>query len=150
MSLASSFFLNKYKKKHRTDYVIPKPKQQSLPQVPERKQEKSEKFVLDQNKLAELKAQTREAQDLLAGIFIPDEEEVKPIVAKSDSTLLERLFAKDVWKRDEVLGMLEPGEMLGSVLEKLNDYAYEKVGDVVVEDDGDSIYVMTEYKEQLI
>ena len=36
------------------------------------------------------------------------------------------------------------------MLEKLNDYAYEKVGDIVVEEDGDNIYVMTEYKEQLI
>lgn len=146
--------LNQYKKKSkegpqvterpkkRVDYVIPKP--QAKPQP------KQEKFSLDQKKLAELKAQTQEAQGLLADIFVPDKEEIKPVEVKGDAALLERLFAKEVWTRDEVLGMLEPGAMLGSVLEKLNDYAYEKVGDIVVEEDGDNIYVMTEYKDKLI
>lgn len=154
--------LKKYKKKPKVapqvtkiqkkqiDYAIPNPKQQVEPQVKQRENPMPEKFILDQNKLAELKAQTQEAQDLLADIFIPDEEEAKPIEAKTDSMLLKRLFSKDIWQRDEVIGMLEPGAMLGSVLEKLNDYAYEKVGDIVVEENDDSIYVNIEYKEQLI
>ena len=154
--------LNKHKKKpkealqvtarpkKRVDYTIPKSTQQVFSQVKQREDQKPETFVLDQNKLAELKAQTREAQELLADIFVQDEEEVQPQEVTADGALLERLFARDVWQRDEVLGMLEPGAMLGSVLERLNDYAYEKVGDVVVEEDGDNIYVMTEYKDQLI
>lgn len=154
--------LNKHKKKpkeglqvterpkKRVDYVIPKPKQQVFSQVRPRDDQKLETFVLDQNKLTELKAQTQEAQELLADIFVLDEEVVKPITVNTDSTLLERLFAKKVWQRDEVAQMLEPGAMLGSVLEKLNDYAYEKLGDIVVEENGDRIYVNTEYKEQLI
>lgn len=106
--------------------------------------------LLDIRKLEALKDQTKEAQKLLADIFILDEEDANLIDAKTYLTLLERLFEREVWQRDEVLGMLEPGAMLGSVLEELNDYAYEKVGDIVVEEDGDNIYVMTEYKEQLI
>lgn len=106
--------------------------------------------LLDIRKLEALKDQTKEAQKLLADIFILDEEDANPIDAKTYLTLLERLFEREVWQRDEVLGMLEPGAMLGSVLEELNDYAYEKVGDIVVEEDGDNIYVMAEYKEQLI
>ena len=154
--------LNKHKKKpkeglqiterpkKRVEYVIPKPKHQVVSQVKEREKQKSDTFVLDQNKLAELKVQTQEAQELLADIFVLDEEVVKPIAVNTDSTLLERLFAKEVWQRDEVAQMLEPGAMLGSVLEKLNDYAYEKLGDIVVEENGDRIYINTEYKEQLI
>lgn len=110
----------------------------------------SEPSLLDIRKLEELKEQTKEAQKLLNDIFLLDEEETDPIDENTYSTLLERLFERDIWQQDEVLGMLEPGAMLGSVLEKLNDYAYEKVGDIVVEEDGDNIYVMTEYKEQLI
>jgi hypothetical protein len=43
-----------------------------------------------------------------------------------------------------------PGVMLGRILEQINDYAYSKVDDIVVEEDGDNIYVTTEYKEYLI
>ena len=40
--------------------------------------------------------------------------------------------------------------MLGNILEQINDYSYSIVEDIVVEEDGDTIYVTTEYKEQLI
>ena len=40
--------------------------------------------------------------------------------------------------------------MLGSVLEQINDYSYGKIEDAIIEDDGDTIYVMTDYKEKLI
>jgi hypothetical protein len=40
--------------------------------------------------------------------------------------------------------------MLGNLLEQINDYAYSNVNDIVVEEDGDTIYIMTEYKDQLI
>ena len=39
--------------------------------------------------------------------------------------------------------------MIGSVLEQINDYALEKVDDIIIEEDGDNIYVMTEYKDLL-
>jgi hypothetical protein len=40
--------------------------------------------------------------------------------------------------------------MIGSVLEQINDFSYTKIEDAVIEDDGDTIYVMTEYKDKLI
>lgn len=40
--------------------------------------------------------------------------------------------------------------MMGAVLEQINDFAYEKVDDAVIEDDGENIYVTLDYKEQLI
>jgi hypothetical protein len=40
--------------------------------------------------------------------------------------------------------------MTGSVLEQINDYSYNKIEDAVIEDDGDTINVMTEYKDKLL
>ena len=63
---------------------------------------------------------------------------------------LHKLLEKDIWQRDEVVDMLGAGVMIGNLLEQINDYAYSIVDDIVVEEDGDTIYVTTEYKEQLI
>jgi hypothetical protein len=49
-----------------------------------------------------------------------------------------------------VADMLGAGVMIGNLLEQINDYAYSIVDDIVVEEDGYTIYVTTEYKEQLI
>ena len=38
--------------------------------------------------------------------------------------------------------------MLGAVLEQINDFAYEKIDDAVVEDDGTNIYVTMNYKKE--
>ena len=42
------------------------------------------------------------------------------------------------------------GLLLGAVLEQINDFAYERIEDAVIEDDGDYIYITLDYKEQLI
>jgi hypothetical protein len=63
---------------------------------------------------------------------------------------LHKLLEKDSWQRDEVADMLGAGVMIGNLLEQINDYAYSIVDDIVVEEDGETIYVTTEYKEQLI
>lgn len=42
------------------------------------------------------------------------------------------------------------GLMLGAVLEQINDFAYDKVDDAVIEDDGEYLYVTLDYKEKLI
>ena len=46
--------------------------------------------------------------------------------------------------------MVGPDVMIGNLLEQINDYAYPIVNDIVVEEDGENIYVTTDYKEQLI
>ena len=63
---------------------------------------------------------------------------------------LKELLKKDTWQREEVQNLFGSGVMIGNMLEQINDYAYSKVEDIVVEEDGDTIYVTTEYKEQLI
>ncbi len=111
--------------------------------------------IINPKKLRFFEQQTKAAQELLSGIFV-DEETAKPQTT-SDNTpkawmdLLKSLLTKELWTRAEVENMCkERGLMLGAVLEQINDFAYEKVDDAVVEDDGENIYVTLDYKEQLI
>jgi hypothetical protein len=110
-------------------------------------------LVLDQRKLGELKQQTEIAQSLLSDIFVDEnEEQITSSPAKNNLVhdTLHKLLEKDIWQRDEVADMLGAGVMIGNLLEQINDYAYSIVDDIVVEEDGETIYVTTEYKEQLI
>ena len=122
-------------------------------QIRNPEEKKAPVIVLDENKLDELKQQTKIAQELLADIFIVEDEKKTPDnITKNDGIIetLHKLLEKDIWTRRELEEMLGHGVMIGSVLEQINDYAYSKVEDIVVEEDGDTIYVTTEYKEQLI
>lgn len=110
-------------------------------------------IVLDHKKLGELKQQTEIAQGLLSDIFVDENEEQTSASPTTNNLILDtlqKLLKKDSWKRDEVADMLGTGVMIGNILEQINDYAYSIVDDIVVEEDGDTIYVTTEYKEQLI
>lgn len=110
-------------------------------------------LVLDQRKLCELKQQTEVAQSLLSDIFIDDNEEQTSSSPVQNTVMLDtlhKLLEKDTWQRDEVADMVGPGVMIGNLLEQINDYAYSIVDDIVVEEDGDTIYVTIEYKEDLI
>jgi hypothetical protein len=110
-------------------------------------------LVLDQRKLGELKQQTEIAQSLLSDIFVDENEEqitISPAKNNLVHDTLHKLLEKDIWQRDEVADMLGAGVMIGNLLEQINDYAYSIVDDIVVEEDGETIYVTTEYKEQLI
>ena len=118
------------------------------------KPEKKEELLLDPNKLAALQDQTRTAQAMLAEIFIQEEEQVPDVVPQPDlnslTDILVELLTKEQWTRNELKELVGPDVMIGNLLEQINDYAYSIVNDVVVEEDGDNIYVTTEYKEQLI
>ena len=125
-----------------TEYVIRKPE----PKAPQP--------LLDQKKLAELQAETKVAQGMLAEIFVQEEEPPVQVVTSSDDgfipDLLSKLFAKEIWTRTEIAELVGPDVMIGNLLEKINDYACSRIDDIVLEEDGDKIYVTTEYKEQLI
>ena len=60
------------------------------------------------------------------------------------------MFEKEIWTRTEIQELAGPGVMIGSLLEKINDYSCSKVDDIVVEEEGENIYVTVEYKEMLI
>jgi hypothetical protein len=113
---------------------------------------KKVKVELDQRKLDKFKEQTSIAQDLLSGIFvIEDDTDSAESSSLDDSMLsiLKKLLEREMWTKEEVQQMCGPNVMIGNLLEQINDYAYEKVEDVVVDEDDDKIYIMTEYKDQI-
>ena len=122
-------------------FAIPKP------------EKKKEEPLLDPNKLAVLQDQTKAAQEMLAEIFIQEEREQDLVLQPAINPHIEvlgKLLTKEQWTRNELAELVGPDVMLGNLLEQINDYAYSKINDIVVEEDGVIIYVTTEYKEQLI
>lgn len=125
-----------------TEFTIPK------------KDDIKPKFYIDTNKLSEIEQETQESKKILSEIF--DNDEVPSITEvvethNVDIEILNILLTKESWNRSDVEDICkERGLMIGSLLEKLNDYAYTKVNDAVIDDDGEMIYITIEYKEQLI
>ena len=136
-------------------YAIREPKVKKTSEVGKKKLVKKETLpiALDEIKLQELKRQTEIAKEMLSEIFIVEEEEHTPDRYPTDTSVMEilkKLLEKDTWKREEVQQLFGENVMIGNMLEQINDYAYSKVEDIVVEEDGDIIHVTTEYKKQLI
>ena len=133
--------------------VVEKPKKTKGFAIP-KPQKKKEEPLLDKGKLATLQEQTKAAQAMLAEIFIQEEEQVPDVVPQPDlnplTDILVELLTKEQWTRNELKELVGPDVMIGNLLEQINDYAYSIVNDVVVEEDGENIYVTTDYKEQLI
>ncbi|MDD2952799.1 MAG: tellurite resistance TerB C-terminal domain-containing protein [Parabacteroides sp.] len=112
--------------------------------------------TINQKKLRTLEQQTKVAREILSDIFAEEEAaESKDVAADNMSNMwmdmLKLLFTQETWKRVEIEDICKKrGLMLGAVLEQINDYAYEKVDDAVVEDDGENIYVTLDYKNVLL
>ena len=108
--------------------------------------------TIDPNKLSKIKQDTHVAQSFLSDIFDDNEQEV--IVKTQDfehKAILAEILSKDSWERDELSNLCkQKGYILGSLLEGINDYSYNKVGDAIIEDDGDVLYVNVEYKKELL
>jgi hypothetical protein len=61
------------------------------------------------------------------------------------------LLSKETWLYDEVESLCKQhGLLTDFVLEQINEYSYSKVEDAVVSEDGNEIFVITDYKKQLI
>ncbi|MFR9542706.1 MAG: tellurite resistance TerB C-terminal domain-containing protein [Rikenellaceae bacterium] len=112
------------------------------------------KFHIDTDKLTSLENKTNESQKILSEIFASEDDIIEEApTAQTNPTieLLKTLLEKECWGRAEVEQLCQSrGVMLGATLEQINDYAYEKIDDAVIEDDGDEIYVTTEYKDKLL
>lgn len=112
--------------------------------------------IINPKKLSILEQQTTAAQEMLSDIFVEEESATPQNTKAHNSTsvwmeVLKLLLTKEVWERIEVETMCkERGLMLGAVLEQINDFAYKKVDDAIIEDDGENLYVTMDYKEQLI
>lgn len=127
------------------EYVIAQPEGQSI---------RKQKIVkIDTAKLSKLEVQTASAQNMLAEIFNENEIE-QPIVTTSDSLImgiLTELSLKNEWTKAEIECLCEKYNVLvGALLEQINDYAYDKIGDIVIEDCGDKINVSVDYIKDMI
>lgn len=112
-------------------------------------------FKIDEHRLEDVQEQTGKAQSLLSEIFRDDdgknEEAEGSAPGNPVQDILAVLLTRASWAKEEVGALCkERGLMTGFVLEEINNLSYEKVDDAVVEDDGDTVYVMTEYKDRLI
>ena len=108
---------------------------------------------LNDERLTKVEKQTKQAQELLSDIFEDNDKATDSTIQKNNVLLdiLKILLTKESWKREDVeIICQEHHLMIGFVLEQINDYSYSKIEDAVIEDDGDTIYVMTEYKDKLI
>lgn len=114
------------------------------------------KIILNSEKLHKFEQQTKNAQELLSEIFVDDDIPASRNTIDNPARdkwkdVLTLLLSKEKWEREEIENKCqEMGLMLGAVLEQINDFAYDKVDDVVVEDDGEYLYVTLDYKEKLI
>ncbi len=127
------------------EYVIALPESQS--------KLKQKTVHIDTAKLSKLEAQTASAQNMLSEIFSEEENVASAITPNQNPliTILTKLLTKSEWSKAEVDSICKGFNVItGSMLEQINDYAYDKVDDVVIEDDDDIIYVNTDYKDQLI
>ena len=60
-------------------------------------------------------------------------------------------MSKRTWERGELEELSSKHNfILNSMLEQINDYSYEKINEIVIDDDNDKIFVNTEYKDQLL
>jgi hypothetical protein len=94
------------------------------------------------------------SDDLWQHIFNEETDE-NTVVDESNKDILKEilslLFTKEQWDKDELETICKSkGLMLGSILEEINDYSYSVVDDVVLEDEGDTISVIMDYKDELL
>ena len=129
------------------------------PQLAKRKRRRSKNYeshtevTIDTVQLGKIEEETKESQRILSDIFVEtnSNEDYNIKVSSPIMDILKVLFTKDVWSYEAVDILCKKRKlMIGSVLEQINDYALETVDDIIIEDDGENIYIMTEYKDLLI
>lgn len=110
---------------------------------------------LDSNKLNKFKKQTKESHSLLSEIFTSDSEVEDSLNTNIGGNIMKQilvtLFKQEVWEYGDFAELCQNNDVLpGSMLEQINDYAYEVVNDIVAEESEDKIYVTIEYKDKLV
>lgn len=109
--------------------------------------------TIDNEALAELEKQTQESQSILSDIFKEETDVAASVTPQIDNvkSLLATLLTKEIWEKSEVEKICdEKGIKYNVALEQINDYAYSIMEDGVVEEDGNKVYVTTDYKKNLL
>lgn len=124
----------------------------------------STSFKLDESILAIHESQTKDVQSMLNAIFMEDDPvsqsnqaTSEAIVVEDESeidskhyALFESLIRKDKWTREEVEALCrDSGLMVSGALEIINDWSFDKTDAAVLEEDGDTIYVVQEIVEEI-
>lgn len=111
-------------------------------------------FKIDLKKLSQIEGDTKEANKILSKIFTTSDAEPSSKPSNINDKLLfilRQLLDKECWQRADVEVICKSQNMmLGYALELINDYSYSRIDDAVVEDQGQTIYVNQQYKEQLL
>jgi AraC-like DNA-binding protein len=115
----------------------------------------SKPFSLDLEKLKGIESTTTQAQSILSGIFVDDDsEERKEANKKAEDavlTLISEVLSKEKWLRSEFDKLCAARSIMpGFAIERINDIAFEKVDDILIDDAGDFLYVNTDYKDMLV
>lgn len=112
-------------------------------------------FSLDVEKLRNIESTTSQAQGILSDIFVDEEsEEHKVINQKAEdaiTALIPLVLEKEVWSRADFDNLCTVHSIMpGFALERINDITFEKIGDVLIDDAEDVLYVNIDYKESLL
>ncbi len=109
---------------------------------------------LDITRIDELKRQTIESQSILSEVFDDSKdgyERVEGEDKKKLSTLIRKIVTRNIWKISELESLCkDENVMWGAVFEQINDYVFDIVDDILLEEDGDSVLVNIEYKNLII
>lgn len=135
-------------------YSIPKKKKLFSNNNKTTKEREKTIITLDLERITFFEEQTKESQQILSEIFNNKDEDTTTSTIKNDSSISEILsiiMSKRTWERVELEKLSSKHNfILNSMLEQINDYSYEKINEIVIDDDNDKIYVNTEYKDQLL
>ena len=117
-------------------------------------QRKDDRLDLDLSRLSQVEQSTTDVQEMLS-VFFEDETSASsntpiPNDGFIINALLQEILAKNIWKRDEFVSLCaENGLLPGYVIEQINDIAYEKVDDLLIEEIGENLYIELAYKDLL-
>lgn len=112
-------------------------------------------FALDVEKVKVIESTTTQAQGILSDIFKEEEpEDHQKVNQKAEDAVLaviSLIFAKEKWSRAEFNYLCSSHSLLpGYAVERINDIAYERIGDALIDEDEASLYINTDYKDMLI
>lgn len=134
----------------------------TIPAEPRPEHPKSEVFVLDMARIQQVRQDTHEVSKLLSEVFAEPESEAddEPDLEASVSTeddreqfegldadhgmLLDELLARDEWPREDYERLCkEYGLMAEGALEAINDWAFDALDDILIEE-GDPLIINKE------
>lgn len=115
---------------------------------------KSQTDGLDSSLLARIEQDTAKVQLLLAETFSQPEEDAPESSRESgcnaEMQLLKSLSARGEWSVEEADSLREAGAPpLGVMIERINALSTDTIGDTVIDREGDTLYITTQYAEKL-